>query len=437
MDTQRIMDTVKKALAAIRKISADKVLWIWALAMILGLLFFKLINKDLPGMSASLVFGSWWEDELEDKTLTNLIAEFESQNPGITVQLEKMSWDEIQTSLAETTAGNGKKRGAIDIFSVDPYAVYDLENHSYLADLENNAESAGNAAPVVSFINPLFYNIDLLKAAGFDRPPKNQTEFLSYVQRLKETGVNGAGLALDDPRSVSRQFLSWIWAAAGTPVSAGVSPGNQVSPGNPGSFNFNSKEVIETLNFLNQLKQNLYSNPFDLSETELLESFQKGQVGMMIGSTAVIQKLKTMNINFGITTIPAPESYSKKPVFPLTVWYAGINRQSVHQEAARKFIAFLEEKAETIAAAAYAIPGSGSRSRELSRDDPYYAKAFDMFEAGEVVRELYLSPNLSGLNNMIQREAELLFRGVKTSAQCAEALQQGWTELAGQSPPGT
>ena len=304
-----------------------------------------------------------------------------------------------------------------DIFSIDPYAIHELKNRSYLAVFENDEVLPDNVLPVVSFINPLFYNIDLLETAGFYRPPKNQTEFLSYVQRLKEIGVNGAGIALSNPRNISQQFLSWIWAAAG-------------SFGPDESFSFNSREVIATLNFLNQLYQNLYTDPFYLSDEELLDAFSKGQLGMMVSSVEDIKKLKTMRINFGITTIPGPESYAKKPVFSLAGWYVGINRRSVNQEGAQKFATFLKENAENIAIAAYAIPGNGKRSRELSRDDPFYAKAFDMYEASEMVRELYFS-DISGLNNIIRREIELMFRGSKTAEQCAEAIQQDREKLAG------
>jgi len=412
-----------------RKIYAPKVLLIWVLAIIAGIFFFRLMNKDLPMMSTTLVFASWWEDSLEEQTLSKLAAEFEKQTPGVTVKLEKTGWEKIrellERSASEQTQKNGRneqEQSVPDVFSIDPHAIGEMERRSYLAALENKDPLSGNALPIISFINLLFYNVDLLQAAGFDRPPKNRTEFLSYVQRLKETGASGAGLALGDPRNAGTQLLSWIWPAAGNPESAEI--------------NFNSKEVIETLNFLNQLMQNLYGNPFELSEPELLDAFGQGKVGMMIGSAAYVKKLKTANINlnFDITTIPDPESYAKKPVFPLTVWYVGINSNSAYQEAARKFIAFLRERTENIAAAAYAVPGNGIRSRELSKNDPYYAKAFDIYEAGEAIRELYI-PNISDFYGIVHREAELLFLGNKTPEQCAEAIQQGWERLAGTKTP--
>jgi multiple sugar transport system substrate-binding protein len=417
-DSKMLLDTptstssgVRFLLQKLHAIFFFRTLWIWALALIAGIFLFRLLTSTpVVPKSTTLVFAQWWDGELEGDVLEKLTDEFEAANPGVAVILEKKNWGEIRKSLEE---GEGP-----DIFSIDPFAVYELEKASLLAEITKGGERGGNILPIISFINPLFYNIELLRNAGFDRPPKNQTEFLSYALRVKESsGVYGAGLALGgDTHSISRHILSWIWASANNPESAGT-------------FSFNTKEVIGVLNFLNQLKPNLYPNAFFLTETELFKAFGEGKVGMMIGSTAGIKKLKPTPIGFGVTTIPAPESYVKKPVFLLSVWYLGINRQSVFQEEVRQFAAFLAEKSEDIAAAAYAIPGIGRRSRELSRDDLYYSKAFDMYEAGEIVRELYASPDISGLNRIIRKEVEQMFWEMKTPEQCAQAIQAEWENL--------
>ena len=408
-----------------RKFSAGTVLWIWALTMIAGIFLFKTLNKNSREKKVTLTFATWWEDELEEETFSALTAEYERLNQGVTIKLEKKSWNEIEDLLngkavIKENNKNAQKQTPPDIFSIDPYAIGELEKNSTLAAPGTDKDPAGNVVSIIAFINPLYYNIDLLEAAGFDRPPKNQTEFLSYVQRLKETGVAGAGLALSDPRSVNRQLLSWIWAAAGNPASS--------------QFSFTSKDVIDTLIFLNLLKQNLYANPFDLSEADLLDAFSKGKIGMMIGSVQDVKKLKSTKINFSITTIPAPVSYTKKPVFPLTVWYAGIYSKTEYPGKAKDFISFLKKKSEDIANAAYAVPGSGTLNRELSKSDPYYAKAFDMYEAGEMVRELYSSPNIKELNSVILNEVRLMFLGSKTPQECAGAIQRDWERLTETTP---
>jgi len=401
----------------IRGLFFFKALVICVLAVAAGFILYKLTIGRMPGVKhTTLVFAQWWEDQLEGPVLADLAAEFKTANPNVTIVLEKKSWEEIRESL-EGDAGP-------DMFSIDPYAFYELDSKFYLAPITEVEAGSSHILPLISFINPLFYNIDLLKSAGFDRPPKNQTEFLSYALRIKETGANnstgsifGAGLALGgDFRSVNRDILSWIWSSASSPESME-------------NFSFTSREVTGALNFLNQLKQSLYPYPFYLAEEELLKAFGEGKVAMMIGSSADIKKVKEMQINFGITTIPSPESYTKKPVFPLNGWYAALNSKSLHWEEARQFAAFLKEKSAGIAAAAYAVPGNGSRDRSLSRDDPYYAKAFDMYEAGEMVRERYELPDVSALNSLIHREVKSMFDGIKTPEQCAAAIQAGWEEL--------
>ena len=265
MDTKVIFDKVKKILSEMRKISAGKTLLVWVLVISAGF-FLWLLAGNQKGRNVTLVFASWWEDELNSNALASLALEYEAENQGITIKFEKMNWEEILEVLegkkSKETGKNVQKTLPPDIFSIDPYAIYELEKLSYLAVLENDKDPSVNAVSIISFIHPLYYNIELLEEAGFDRPPKNQTEFLSYVQRLKETGVHGVGLALGDYRNVSRQLLSWIWAAAGNPESSV-------------QFNFAAKEVIDTLNFLNQLKQNLYGNPFELDEADLLDAFAR------------------------------------------------------------------------------------------------------------------------------------------------------------------
>jgi ABC-type glycerol-3-phosphate transport system substrate-binding protein len=390
-----------------------KALMISLAVMLAGVFVFKfVIQRNAKLKEINLFFAQSWEDELEGEVLSQLVTEFQAENPGIFIKMEKHAWPEIRELLDGETPP--------DIFSVDPYAIYELEKLSFLAPVTEGAESPGTESPggnvlqLISFINPLYYNIDLLRKAGFDRPPKNQTEFLSYVRSIKETsGQAGAGLALrGDHHTINLHILSWIWAST-------------YNPNSMESFKFNSKEVIGTLAFLNQLKLNLYPSPLDLSQTQLLEAFGEGKIGMIISSSADMPQLKKTGLNFGITTIPSSESYTRKPVFPLNGWYAGINAKRPFIEQARMFASFLQKKSDGLAKAAYAIPGNGQRNREQSREDVYYAKAFDMYEASEAVRELYKLRDVSGLNGIIRREIELMFNGIKTPEQCAAAIQLG------------
>jgi multiple sugar transport system substrate-binding protein len=406
--------------------STDKTLWIWAIAMSVGLLvFYLLIDRVMAG--SPLVFSQWWEDELDKVALEKIIQEFEDENPGIRVRLEKRSRAEISELLLAGVPANGRRKDPLpDVFSIEGAWADDLKDS--LKPLDGiSGLSAGpglgltpgdRALPVISFINPLFYNIKLLQESGFDRPPKNQTEFLSYAQAITkpEQGMYGVGFGLEenDPHSVSRYILSWIWAGG-------------IYSDLEGDFNFNIPQVVAVFNFLNELKPYLYPDPFSMTEEEKLKAFVDGKIGMTIGSVSEIKKIRAGDRqNFGITTIPSPPPpYVGMPVFALSSWYIGISGESKKPEEAEKFAAFLIGRAPRLAAGAFAVPGNGERDPELARTDPFYTKAFDMYDAGKMVREIYGEGRIKELNTIIYEETKRMFAGLSPE-ETAAAIQSRW-----------
>jgi multiple sugar transport system substrate-binding protein len=416
-----------------KPLSSDKTLWIWAVIMTAGLLVFWILTRvNIPVViDRTLVFAQWWEDELEEGILEKLADDFEEQNPGIKVRLERKSREEIKAMIAGTPdEAKAKKKKGADIYSLEGIWIDDLADRLAPLSIPGTAADGGSRAiPVISFINPLFYNIDLLKAAGFNKPPKNHTEFLSYAQTLAGSGENpgiyGAVLALGggengagiDSDNISRGILSWIWPAAL------VRSGNSAED----TFRFTSRTVIETFSFLNQLKPYLYPDPFEVTEKTRLDAFMEGKAAMTIGPVCDIVKIREeLNAEFGITTIPAPPAYVGKPVFALSGWYAGVSAESRLREEAETFTAFLSQQAAVLARSAFAVPGSGKRDPELVKDDVLYAKAYDMYDAGEMAREVYGTGRARDLNAIICGEIKRMFDGEQSPEETAEAIQKRW-----------
>jgi multiple sugar transport system substrate-binding protein len=411
--------------------------------MAAALLLFYLV-AGLPGRGTTLVFSQWWENELDDGVLKKLTADFEEQHPGIKIQVEKKSRQEIKAMLfgVDDEPKGKKKRKTADIFSIEG-SWADETGHSLASPgiqktpRQKNPLNASQDflppgppgktdngfVPVISFINSLFYNIDLLREAGFDRPPKNQVEFLSYVQAITKPGegIYGAVFALGDENShaISRHILSWIW-------SAGILRGED-------TFDFTSERVIESFRFLNQLKPYLFPDPFETDEQTKFEIFRQGKAGMMIGTVLDVKTLRAeMTHEFSITTIPGPASYVGKPVFPLSSWYVGINAESENREEAETFIAFLLEHASELASGAFAIPGGGDRDPDLVQNDPYYSKAYDMYDAGEMIREVYGTGRIRKLNSVIYEETKRMFEG-RSPEDTAAAIQERWETIGTES----
>jgi multiple sugar transport system substrate-binding protein len=387
-------------------------------------------NKILISKDTVLTFTQWWQDELDPSFLPALAEEFEALNPGIKVRLDNRSYEEIRAALSNELT--------TDILALDPLWLEDLVRRDILASLEDMQDSEDEEAvspvpetgyekwalPLISFMNPLFYNIPLLEEAGFDRPPRNRGEFLTYARAVSDPAAGRGGLVLAlspaNPLGLYRDFYSWIWASG-------------LSMIREGEFDFNTRQISGTLAFLKQLQEEglLLSGVFTRTEAEKIEDFIGGRAAMMIGSVSDIHILRERmgEGSFGITMIPPDASYTGKPFLTMTSWYLGIPTGSENQEAALKFLSFLRERSSAIAENAHAVPGDGSNTISYIYNDPLYAKAYDMYTSGETAQEFIGFPRLGEIETIVREQIGALFDAGGNPEETAAEIQRRWEEL--------
>jgi multiple sugar transport system substrate-binding protein len=375
-----------------------------------------------------ITVAQWWKDEMEAGALEELIAEFEAERPDLRIRLETLSRQKLRDMLlvwrpSGADAGTGASGALPDVIGLDPLWLSDLLENGVLADLAplpgaapgETAVSGGRAVPLVSFMNLFYYNIDTLRAAGFDRPPKTQADVLEYARTAG--GPQGA-LVLSN--NVYQDVFSWIWAAGATLTHDGLP-------------DFSSRRVAETLAFLAQMNTEglLFPFPLHISPDEKLDAFINGSAAMMIASSAAIRVIGERNpaLNFGVTAIPVPASYTGKSVFGLETWYAGIGSTSEHREEAWAFLAFLAERRSHLAAVSYAVPGNsygdmdaaaGERryvSDTKALDDERYLKAQDLYQAADTRAEFDGLSGVEVLMDIVREELSALFRDEAVSMQ--------------------
>jgi multiple sugar transport system substrate-binding protein len=419
---------------------ADRVLFGLALVILpLGPLIRIGTKTILEAHASTLVFTQWWQDELKDDTLKRMVSEFEAANPGVTIKLEHLTYQKMEERLF-TSAPEELNRS--DILALDQRWLYELIQQDMLEPLDSYVESAKTmdnrmfiaelpsgspgsseavwALPVVSFMAPLFYNVEVLQAAGFDRPPKNQADFLHYARTITNSSTGRFGMALalspEEPDSLYVDLYSWIWAAGGI----------MLQEGKP---HFISPPIHATLGFLDTLYREGLLSPdlFLKTREQKLEEFVQGKIGMMVASVQDIHTLqqKMGDTGFGITTVPGLDM-SKKPVFGLTSWYAGISRHSEHQDQAWAFITFLAERSSRLAVASHAVPGNWTGTRSLKGD--LYAKAYDMYEGGAVMQEFIGIPRIHSLETILRKELYTMFTQGQDPGATAAAIQKQWEE---------
>jgi multiple sugar transport system substrate-binding protein len=272
-------------------------------------------------------------------------------------------------------------------------------------------------------MTPLFYNIDMLRQAGFDRPPKTRSEFFACAKALSNDGRFGIAFALspDYPQGIQNDIYSWIWAG-GEAILKDDKP------------DITARPVVETLDFLKQLRTEdiLAPNCFATSRAEKLDAFATGKIGLMVAPVQDIEPLRQRmgDAGFGITTIPIPDSYLERPGLGLSYWYAGISRHSEHKAEAWTFLSFLADHAPALAEAAHAAPGCGTDTRNYFRNDAFYTKAYQIYESADVIDELTGMPNVHEREIIVREELRNMFESNQSAEDTAQRIQSRW-EAAG------
>jgi multiple sugar transport system substrate-binding protein len=371
----------------------------------------------------TLTFTRFLGKGLEDEVLAALIGEFEERNPEIRIK-------------PKDGPRNGEEDFSADIIVFDEGRFNFFSSPDSFASLKpympEDPESDPRLIPLVSFMDLLFYNIDMLSSAGFDQPPKTRAEFLACARAARAPGGRdaaerfGAALALGspEPEGIRQDLFSWLWASG-----AGVV--------REGSADFRGRPFVETLEFLGALNSEGLLSPgtFEKTVPEKTEEFIAGKIAMMIGPVDNIPLLRKRmgDSAFGITRIPGPAQYAGKPALGPSLWYAGISNSCKFPGQAWTFLAFLAEKSPFLAAQARAVPGNAASPGVYIEEDEFYSKAWEIYETSELIQEFSGFSRREKLEAIIREELLPFFGKQKTAAETAAAIQERW-ELVSSAP---
>lgn len=427
----------------------DIFLFLAATVLCLTFIGTNLFIKNAAAQRAELILSRQCEDLFGGDVVGALIEEFEERHPELRLRLESADADDSggQSPMPDIVffdEGRFKVSQAA-LIPLNPYLAVETGDETgapveAAAGVETAAEQ--RAILLVSFMDLFFYNIEILAAAGFDRPPKTRDEFLACAKAVSGlraasgeagsgftgSGVYGAALGLseDDPLALRRDVFSWIWAAGGD-----LNP-----PDRDGRPYFAGRTVIDVIAFLEQLNREGTFAPgtFVRTGADRIEEFAEGKIAMMIASSREIPFLrKRMNPSaFGVTIIPGSSAAAKNSI-ALSGIYAGISAGCPRPDEAWTFLAFLAEKSPALAAGLEAVPGSlpefpGAFSGDYIKEDPLYSKALDIFEASEIVQG-FSGQSVEELEHVVREELRLFFERDQSPADTAAAIQRRWDSL--------
>jgi multiple sugar transport system substrate-binding protein len=380
-------------------------------------------------------FIQWWEPEMPAGALRGIMDDFEAANPDIKVTLVSGPYsathDQIVVGAASGTLSdvvgldgawvNGlAKQGAIA--SMDPLMDAASYDRSQIADIVQ-VDGQSMMFPLASFVYPVFVNLDLAEAAGVESMPTSRTEFAEAAAKMTNADENVFGwvlpLSLETPNGIQNDVMSWVWASGAS----------MLADGKPDVEN---EAVVGTLEYIKSLNDAGVISPgiFAKKEQDKVEEFVNGRVGMMVGSLAWVNLIRERNpdLNVGISAIPATDGYEGKRGLPYASWGIGISEGSENKEAAWKLVEYLmsPDVNSRLVTIANAFPGNVNAKPDLSKSDPLFTDAFEIFQQSYLANEFVGLPVAEELMRQMGVETQKLLEGQQTAQEAAAATQTQW-----------
>ena len=294
----------------------------------------KVIAAQYGGKTAD-----WWVGFEKD---------FEAAYANIDLVVDVVSWNDIYTVVNTRISNND----APDILNIDVFADYQADGlllpaqdyvseetykKFYPAFLEQSVvDGTVWAVPDLASARALYYNADILAAAGVE-VPTTWAELKAVCEAIKAYDANiypwGVDMTTDEGQAC---FAYYAWTNGGGFVDA------------DGNWVLNSAENVEAAEYVLDLVTSGLTNTSPATETryDLQEMFAAGKLAMMIGPNQISSYVASTEnpINFGIASIPANEGKATSSVGVMDRFMVFDNKHSdAEMDAITKFFDFFYE----------------------------------------------------------------------------------------------
>ena len=245
---------------------------------------------------------------------TNFVDKFEAENPGIKLNLEVVSWNDVYT-VVSTRISN---KNAPDILNIDVFANYaadglllpvkeycseELFNDFFPSFIAQSViDDTVWAVPDLASARALYYNVDLLNEAGVEKVPATWAELEDACQAIidfygGEVYPWGIDMTTDEGQAA---FSYYVWNNDGGFVDA------------DGNIAVNSDKNVEAIEFAIGLVNKGYTNPNPATQTryDLQDMFGAGKLAMVIAPNQLpdyLQQKGYEGINFATAALPVNE----------------------------------------------------------------------------------------------------------------------------------
>jgi len=280
-----------------------------------------------------------------EKFWRELIGRFESANPGATVELQTVSWTDINQKVTTLVSTNQ----APDILNLDAYSNFAADElllpaeevlspqtqDDFIDKFAENGKLEGTqyGIPFVGSVRGLFYNKELFREAGVEKPPETWDELREAASRISAKGETGYGMPLG-PEEAQAEFSLFMWGNGGNWVDGDT-------------WTITQPENVEALQFMSDLANEdevTQPNPGTTNRTDLWKVFGAGKIGMVMGSNFYPVLLKDQNPKLDYGVAPVPVNGSNEPVTLGVEDYLMAFNTTEHKPAVKAFLDFVFEQ---------------------------------------------------------------------------------------------
>ncbi|MDF2611206.1 MAG: sugar transporter substrate-binding protein [Lachnospiraceae bacterium] len=373
---------------------------------------------------------SFWDGNWQEAVWPEVQAIWEKEHPNIKVEAEfqaDLANDKYMLALTNgtapdvlscaldwtTTFGSAELLAPLDTFITDD----GLDVGQYVQGAINASTVNGNlyALPFRSETYVLFYNKDLLAAAGYTEAPKTWEEVKEIAAATTKDDVYGYGVTGANYGNFSFQYITMLRSSGGTILSQDVSKSELASP-----------VAIQTAQLYKDLAQYAPASMLENDNVANRTLFASGKVAMYMSGIYDVEEILKVNpdLNFACAMVPTANDAERSSI--LGGWSVAVAESSKEKEAAWEFVKFLT-RPDVAAIYTNTFTGTGdiaARYANLSTEiiEPN-AEALTYAKALPVVK------NIVGIREAIFDNLQLMLSDGKSAEEACATLEQATNDL--------
>lgn len=291
----------------------------------------------------------WWTPNWDEVESREMASEFEAANPGIKVELVITDWDTYKSKItAAISTNNAPELCTVLTTDVVPFAQVGLLQPLNelgaaagvdFADLLPSAVAIASIDDTVYGIpfrhdgSGIYYNVDLLKAAGYDSFPVTWEEMVEMSKKLTKDGVYAFAWPLGNQANAVTRLVQQVYTYGGDILAEdGV------------TCILNSEAGKKALTNIVSSIQEGYASPSsaEIDNTKMRDMFGNGNLafnftGPFDAATLIAEYPE---LNFATAVIPGVEGMGCTTANGWTLIMAK-NCPDENKEAAAKLLAYL------------------------------------------------------------------------------------------------